>query len=236
MANQQTSAKPGGHFRDPDQATDYVQRLRQRDDRLPVFELMAKLIPHETHDALTVLDIGSGQAPAASACLATFPNAHAVGLDFSEAMMDAGRELTAGFGDRFEYMLGDFGNGKLPANAVAAGPYDVIVSSRAIHHLTKEQMPLLYADIYTNLKWKGSFFNLDTASAEDESVRGLFKAIRLAERGPRPREARGDAPVLYHHDDATLLRHIEWLKKAGFASVEVFWKRLDTAMIGGYKW
>ncbi len=236
MANEQTAGSPGGHFRDPDQASQYVERLQQGDDRLPVFELMTKLIPHETHEELLVLDIGSGQAPAASACLGAFPNATAVGLDFSEAMMDAGRELTAGFGDRFEYMLGDFGHGKLPENAVAAGPYDVVVSSRAIHHLTKEKMPLLYADIYANLKSGGSFFNLDTASTEDESVRSIFRAIRLAERGPRPREARGEAPVLYHHHDATLLRHIDWLKTAGFGSVEVFWKRLDTAMVGGYKW
>jgi hypothetical protein len=75
--------------------------------------------------------------------------------------------------------------GKLPENVVAAGPYDVVDSSRAIHHLTQEQIPLLYADVCANLKPRGSFFNLGTASTEDESVRSLFTEIRLAERGPK---------------------------------------------------
>jgi ubiquinone/menaquinone biosynthesis C-methylase UbiE len=67
--------------------------------------------------------------------LDAFPRASAIGLDISAAMMEVGRERMARFGDRFAYIEGDFADGTLPEEAVGSGPYHVIVSARAIHHL-----------------------------------------------------------------------------------------------------
>ena len=59
--------------------------------------------------------------------------------------MEAGKPRMARFGERFSYMFGDFADGVLPPNVVEAGPYDLVVSARAIHHLPAELMASLYA-------------------------------------------------------------------------------------------
>ncbi len=200
---------------------------------------MTQLVRAEPEDPIRILDIGSGYGPVATACLDAFPNGTAIGLDISEAMMEAGRERMARFGDRFSYLVGDFADGLLPQNVVDAGPYDLIVSARAIHHLSPELMKKIYADINKNLKPKGAFFNLDTASTEGDYLRDVLRRVRR--RGgepPRPQRTEGAArehAALTHHREATLARHMEWLKAGGFVGAECFWKRLEMALIGGYK-
>ena len=230
----------GHHWREEDRVAEYVERMdRQQAERDPVFTLMTQLIPGGNDTPLRILDVGSGYAPVAAACLDAFPNAHAIGLDISDAMMATGRERMARFGGRFEYMIGDFADGELPANAKDAGPYDAIVSARAIHHLPAEGMRSLYADIFRNLKPGGAFFNIDTASPETSHLKNVFREIRRSEKPndepPRDPQAQPHSVAMYHHDDATLFKHLEWLKEAGFTSVDCFWKRLSLALVGGYK-
>jgi tRNA (cmo5U34)-methyltransferase len=213
---------------------------RQEAERHIVFELMAKLVPAEPDAHLRILDIGCGYGPVATVCLDALPNSTAIGLDISEAMMEAGRPRMARFGDRFEYVLGDFAEGLLPQNAIASGPYDLIVSARAIHHLPANLMASLYASIYGALKPGGAFFNLDTASADGDFLEDLMRSVRRKENGPREtprtRSAQQTAhDAMHHHKDATLLKHMEWLQAAGFTHVDCFWKRLTSALVGGYK-
>jgi ubiquinone/menaquinone biosynthesis C-methylase UbiE len=200
---------------------------------------MAKLVPAAPDAAISVLDVGSGHGPVAAAVLDAFPNARAVGLDISDAMMDAGRQRMLRFGGRFRYIVGDFADGVLPPQAVEAGPFDLVVSARAIHHLPAELMKRLYADIYTNLKPGGAFFNMDTASPETDELRETFRRVSRAENPRTEQPARAPEQqahdAMSHHRDATLLRHLEWLKSAGFTSVDCFWKRLGRALLGGYK-
>jgi tRNA (cmo5U34)-methyltransferase len=230
---------PGHHWREPDRVAEYLESSDRRErERAGVLSLMIRLVNGEKDARLNILDIGSGHGPVAGACLEAFPNAHAIGLDISDAMMEEGYKRMARFGDRFRYMVGDFGDGTLPQNAVQAGPYDLVVSSRAIHHLPPQLMKSLYADIYANLKSGGAFFNLDTASPENEFLADLFRSLRRTERSPRPPRDPNEVPhsvSFYHHKEATLARHMEWLKEAGFVAYECFWKQLGTALIGGWR-
>ena len=242
MTTGQTEHRPGHEWTEPERVDDYIERMDTGEDeeRRPIFEYMTRLIGAEPDAELSVLDIGSGYGPVASAVLDAYPKAHAIGLDISEAMMKAGRERMARFGERFRYMVGDFGEGKLPAEAVEAGPYDVVVSARAIHHLSAELMASLYADIYRNLRPGGSFFNLDTASPETEAMRDRYRAARRAEnpgvvRRPRPANEPRHTDVFPHHREATLVRHLEWLKAGGFDAYDCFYKKADRALIGGFK-
>ena len=237
-----TEHRPGHEWTDAERVDQYIARMDEREDaeRRPIFEYMTRLIGAEPDAELSVLDVGSGYGPVATAVLDAYPKAHAIGLDISEAMMEVGRERMARFGDRFRYMVGDFGDGKLPAEAVTAGPYDVVVSARAIHHLSPELMASLYANIYANLNPGGSFFNLDTASPETDLLRDRYRAARRAEGSgydrPRPRSNEPRHTDMFpHHRDATLLRHLEWLKAGGFDAYDCFYKRMDRALIGGFK-
>jgi trans-aconitate 2-methyltransferase len=101
-------------------------------------------------------------------------------------------------------------------------------------------MRRLYASIYASLHPQGCFFNLDTASAPDEFLRELFRGSRRAERPqaeaqPAPASQVRHSVALDHHREATLKRHLAWLDEAGFKPVDCFWKRLEQALVGGYK-
>ena len=231
--------RPGHHWREPDRVAEYLESSDRRErERAGVLSLMTRLINAEKDARLNILDIGSGHGPMAAACLDAFPNAHAIGLDISDAMMAEGSKRMARFGDRFRYIVGDFGEGTLPQNAVQGGPYDLAVSSRAIHHLPPKLMKSLYADIYANLKPGGAFFNLDTASPENDFLADLFRSMRRTEHSSKPPRDPNEVPHsvrFYHHREATLARHMEWLREAGFVYYECFWKQLGTALIGGWR-
>ena len=242
MTTGNTERQPGHEWVDAERVDQYIQRMDEREDaeRRPIFEYMARLIGADPDAGLSVLDIGSGYGPVAAVVLDAYPKAHAIGLDISEAMMAVGRERMARFGERFRYVVGDFGPGVLPPEAVEAGPFDVVVSARAIHHLSAELMASLYADIHKNLRPGGSFFNLDTASPETEAMRERYRAARRAEHPEdvRPAATAGEprhTDMFPHHRDATLVRHLEWLKAAGYAAYDCFYKKADRALIGGFK-
>jgi tRNA (cmo5U34)-methyltransferase len=230
----------GGEWVGEAHVADYIARMDAYEDadRLPIFQLMTRLATADPSAPLRILDVGSGYGPVAAVCLDAFPNATAIGLDISEAMMAVGRERMARFGPRFTYMVGDFSAGALPPQAVAAGPYDLVVSARAIHHLPAEGMAALYADICRNLRAGGAFFNLDTASTETDFLHERFRAARPRRARPAGEErtpAQRAHDALHHHRDATLVCHLEWLKAAGFASVDCYWKHLDRALVGGFR-
>ena len=233
---------PWGHsWKEEDRVVEYVERMdRQQDERQPVFDLLTRLVQASPDAPIRVLDIGAGYGPVATACLDAFPNATAVGLDVSEAMMEAGRPRMARFGDRFAYMLGDFADGVLPPQAAEAGPYDLVVSARAIHHLPAELMASLYASVHGALNEGGAFFNLDTASPASDYMNQAMRGARRRDPDRRPREERRTPEqiahdAMHHHRNATLARHLEWLRAAGFTEVECFWKNLTLALVGGYK-
>jgi tRNA (cmo5U34)-methyltransferase len=235
-----TEERAGHHWQEPERVAEYIDRMdAQEAERAVIFGLMAKLVPFETDAAISVLDVGSGYGPVAAAILDAFPNAHATGMDISDAMMDRGRERMARFGNRFEYMVGDFADGTLPGNAIAAGPFDLIVSARAIHHLPAEGMARIYASIGENIKPGGAFFNMDTASPENTLKDDLFRKVRRsADPTPRPTYRSPEQQAhdsLLHHGDASLQKHFDWLHAAGFTTVDCFWKLMNRALIGGYK-
>jgi tRNA (cmo5U34)-methyltransferase len=229
---------PGHEWLEASRVTEYVERMDlQQDARNEIFTLMAKLTPGYPDAPIRMLDIGSGYGPVAAGVLDNLPNATCVALDISDAMMDVGRERMARFGDRFKYVVGDFADGTMPKSATAEGPFNLVVSARAIHHLSKEMMKQFYGEIFKIIEPDGAFFNLDTASPVGERLEQSFReAGRGAPRPPQrtPREA-SVHDMLPHHKDATLARHMEWLEAGGFTDVECFWKKLGQALVGGYK-
>lgn len=237
----QPEERSGHHWQEPGRVAEYIDRTDQIiAERAVAFDLMTKLVPAEADAPIKILDVGSGHGIVASFILEAFPNAHAIGLDISDAMMDVGHQRMAKFGDRFRYVVGDFADGVLPLEATSEGPFDLVVSARAIHHLPASLMPTMYGSIYENLKPGGAFFNTDTASPENDFLHDLYRKVSRIGRPPRT-EPSARSPEqrahdnLLHHKEATAVKHQEWLKEAGFASADIFWKKLNLALIGGYK-
>jgi len=195
---------------------------------------MVAAMPFDRHQTIGVLDIGTGQGNVAALVLDAFPNARAVGLDVSEPMRDIAAERMAAHGDRFHYHLGDFVDGPLPADL--PGPFDVAVSSRAIHHLPGAKKQLLYKAIQRSLNPGGCFFNLDGVLPSADPVKAQY---RLAGRHLRGEPIEGGAergnrgPSPGHYWD-TLEDHLRFLSKTVFTQ-DCLWKRLGMTLVGGYK-
>ncbi|MEA2640454.1 MAG: tRNA (cmo5U34)-methyltransferase [Chloroflexota bacterium] len=212
----------------------YVARTDQEgDDRADAFRVMASLVPFNPSDSFRILDIGSGQGVVAQVVLDAFPSSSALAIDVSEPMMTIAQERMARYGKRFDYVLGDFIDGGLPG---AEGTFDVIVSSKAIHHLKPPQKQQLFTTIYQALNPGGVFFNLDTVAPADDVLRARYRAAGRVLRGLPAEETAGvnRAPTGGHYY-ITAAEHLQFLRNAGFPTVDVFWKRLGVSLIGGYK-
>jgi tRNA (cmo5U34)-methyltransferase len=232
---QQTWANepPGHHWKEADRVRDFAERMERRaEEREVQFSLLVRLLPFEPDAPIRILDIGAGYGAVAEAVLKQFPNANADLLDVSEAMVSLGKERLQAYEGHYRYILGDFADGRLPAEA--AGPYQAIVSSLAIHHLPPDRKRSLYRDIAGRLAPGGWFCNIDLVAAPDGALQEQYdRAERLH------RETRGDAPptvqaITHRHSELQPLNdHLRWLAEAGFEHVDVFWKRLGYALYGG---
>jgi tRNA (cmo5U34)-methyltransferase len=225
-----------GHaWNEPELAREYVERTdRDANQREDGFKIMIGLLPFDPDEAIRVLDVGTGQGAVAALVLYAFPNATAVGLDVSEPMMQIAGERMARYGERFRYHLGDFVDGELPNNL--GGQFDVVVSSRAIHHLPTDNKQRLYRALYESLKPGGGIFNLDSVAPPDDVLHQRYREAGRVIRGqPRTGESAYRGGGLPGHYYEKLEEHLDLLRNAGFTSVDCFWKRLGMTLLGGYK-
>jgi tRNA (cmo5U34)-methyltransferase len=221
------SRRYGHEWKNAAKVSEYVERIDREDPRAEGFVVLAAVVPFPREQPIRVLDVGAGQGTVSSVLLDKFPAAQAIGVDVSEPMMEIGRERMAQYGERFAYHVGDFVDGDLPANL--PGPFDVVVSSRAIHHLPTATKQRLYGQIYACLNRGGAFFNLDGVAPPDERLRDIYRSAR----GSRP-ERSADGMRSPGHYFESLEEHLGLLRTAGFAPVDCFWKRLNLVLLGGY--
>ena len=200
-----------------------------------VFDLITAVLPYDREAPLRVLDIGTGHGVFAAAVLDAFPGSAAIGLDISDAMMEEGRQRMARFGDRFRYHLGDFADGSLPADL--PGPFDVTVSSRAIHHITTDAKRRLFGEIYRRTANGGCFFDLDNMRPRDPFLAERYRAIPDPGAAPRQPRLEGQAPRTgggREHPDP-VNEQLALLREVGFAHVDCVWKRLGRSVIAGFR-
>ena len=223
-------AEPGHNWNVAEDVHQYVERVDRGDRRAEGLRLLTRLVQRQPDEPLRVLDIGTGQGLLAALLLDAFANTTAIGLDASEPMREVANQRMAAYGDRFQFVMGDFVSGELPADA--RGPFDVVVSSRAIHHVPTRAKQRLYGAIYQALAPGGAVFNLDGARPAEDELSAVYRAA-----GGLPPRARPDEEYarLTNHYFETLDEQLDLLRGAGFRLVDCFWKYLDLVLIGGYK-
>jgi len=190
-------------------------------DRIPhraeAYEILLEVLPEQVD---RVLDLGTGDGAALGLVLDSRPGATGVGLDFQDEMLDRARDRFAGQ-HRAEIRHHDLDE-PLPADL---GPFDVIVSSFAIHHLVPERQHALYREVFDHLRPGGRFAN----------------AEHVASTTPRRHEeflyALGSSP---DDDDPSnklvqVGTHLSWLADCGFADGECLWKWRELAVVTGNK-
>jgi tRNA (cmo5U34)-methyltransferase len=209
------------------QSAEYVGRWAGEDVLARLLEMPREISTALVQDAgigvSHVVDLGSGEGPYLAHLLRTFEEARGTWLDSSRPMLERARESLAELGDRVTFVVA----AAEQLGAVGIEPADVVVSSRALHHLNPDALAGCYREIHELLTPGGFFFNLDhVGSAGDWEQR--YRRIRERFTGSRRQK------LAAHREDEPLhpvSEHLRWLEEAGFAGVDVPWRMLYTALI-----
>ena len=202
-------------------------------------KLMADLLPFGDDQEFTFLDLGAGTGAASRAILERHRRAKAVLADFSAQMMAAGEPQMQPYTERYRTVEFDMTTGEWPAGIPSQ--LDTIVTSMCVHHLTDERKQGLFGEIFEHLVPGGWYFNFDPVSPLDPAVGQIWERIsdrenpeaahRRHHRTPEE-QARWDNHVRYI---IPLGQQLDYLRSAGFAGIDIFWKKLENVIYGGYR-
>jgi tRNA (cmo5U34)-methyltransferase len=203
------------------------------------WRLMARLLPFGELPEATFLDLGAGTGAASRAILERHPRSTAILADFSPEMMSAGEAELRPYAGRYRYVEFDMLAGDWPKAIPAT--VDGVVTSLCVHHLPDERKRSLFGEIFQRVRPGGWYLNYDPVRAEDPVVTATWTRL-IDEDDPeaaRKRSHRTAEERARYENHVRFISPLDvqlgWLRSAGFEGVDVWWKRLDYAVFGGYR-
>ncbi len=182
----------------------YPSEIREE---IPRYDELQQRVVEATRDVAprAILEFGTGVGETANLLLALHPGARLVGVDSSPEMLAAARDALRA--DQVELRQARLEN-ELPA-----GPFDLVVSTLTVHHLTAEEKADLFGRVAEALRPAGRFVLGDVVVPDgpEDAV------IPLEEGFDRPDTAEAQ---------------LEWLRAAGLEA-EVVWAAQDLAVLRG---
>lgn len=213
---------------------------------------------HRLGPSLRILDLGCGTGAIGQRLLTAFPAATYVGLDVDVALLELAKSLQPEFGDRFTVLERDLALDAWAAG-FAAGEFDVIASSTALHWLDRAGIARLFRQMAPLLRPGGVFFNADNlafsssywqdvAAAVDHeqqqaaAARGRedwdawWAALRADPRlaafaAERDRRFPPRAADTHLAEPPPLRDYVDALERAGFVDIDVLWQKLDDRLL-----
>lgn len=208
------------------------------------FDVMHRLLHAAGLEVRNVLDLGTGDGIVVSEVQRQQPVASATMTDFSEPFLDAARARFAESDLDVAFVAGDFRETDWYPAVDARGPFDLVVSRFAIHHIPDEMKQALYAQIFTWLRPGGMFVNIEhTASASpmyNQAYDRFMVECLTAAQGDDANfdevyasyrnRADGGANIL-----APVWDQVEWLRSIGFVDADCAFKCFELAVFAGRK-
>jgi tRNA (cmo5U34)-methyltransferase len=153
--------------------------------------------------ASSLLDLGAGTGETLAAVLARHPGCAAVGIDKSAGMLEAATTRLAGY--PVELTVADL------ADPLPQGPFDLVISALAVHHLEGPAKADLFARVAAVLRPGGRFVLGDVVVPDD------------------PTDA--VTPLTPDHDrPSTLAEQLTWLGSSGF-DAQAVWVERDLVVV-----
>jgi tRNA (cmo5U34)-methyltransferase len=172
-------------------------------EEIPTYdELQAALAQATTGSPVqSILDLGSGTGETAIATLRQHPEATLVGVDSSDDMLSIARQRLPS---------ATFITSRLQ-DPLPHGPFDVVVSALAIHHLDAVEKASLFRRVKEVMSPEGRFVMLDVAVPTEL----VASPIRLEEGVDKP---------------SSVAEMLQWMDEAGLRS-EIVYGKDDLAIL-----
>ncbi|CAO5156039.1 tRNA (cmo5U34)-methyltransferase [Frankia sp. AiPs1] len=152
-----------------------------------------------------MLDLGAGTGQTARRVLAVHPRARLVALDENPGMLELARALVRDAAPTARFVVGRL------EDPLPAGPFDLVISALAVHHLDAAGKADLFARIAVVLAPGGRFVLADVVVPTDPA--DLVTPVDGAHDQPSP-----------------LPDQLDWLRQAGL-DPDVVWMRRDLAVV-----
>jgi tRNA (cmo5U34)-methyltransferase len=185
----------------------YLDLMREE---VPAYERLQEAVAAATDgiEATRILELGTGTGVTLAAVLACHPGASAVGIDESAAMLEAAASTLGSEGSRegrVELRVADL------ADPLPAGPFELVVSALAVHHLDGAGKADLFGRVAAVVGPPGRFVLGDVVVPED------------------PADAL--TPISDDYDrPSSVADQLCWLDAAGFDAA-VVWSERDLAVL-----
>lgn len=181
--------------------------------------------------AKTILDLGAGSGLLTVLVRDRFPDAHIHLMDFSEPMLKLARERLAA-DENLTFHQADYIAEELPGNLCA------IISSLSVHHLDDDGKRAVFRKAHEGLKSNGVFINADQVSGPTPELDERYKALWLAQvRALGASEQQIEASLYRQREDrcSPVSNQLAWMREAGFADADCWYKEGRFAVMSGTK-
>ena len=200
-------------WRDDAKVQEYVGRVGRLAARQAGEAELVQALPV---DVARVLDLGCGDGRLAALVLDARPDAvTAVALDSSPPMLDLARARFEA-DVRVEVRAHD-----LEEPLPALGPFDVVVSGFAIHHLAHERKRSLFGEVAAVLRPGGVFANLEVVQCATPELHEEFNR-RIDRPGGDPQDVLAEVEP-----------QLAWMRDAGLVQVDCNWRWRGFALLVG---
>jgi tRNA (cmo5U34)-methyltransferase len=179
-----------------------------------------------------VLDLGAGTGLLAARVAEVVPSVRLTLVDAAPAMLDVARRRLAALGAAYEVRVADLAD----AAALAGGPYDAVVSALAIHHLDDAGKRRLFARVRDALVPGGVFVNAEQVAGQTPALDRRYDAVWLDQiraLGATDDDIAGARARMAYDRPSSVEDQCAWLRAAGFADVDCFFKQWRFAVFGG---
>jgi len=209
-----TATKPVNLWTSSDHVRDYLERADSISHREEGEAALLEFVPQS---ARRILDLGTGDGRLLALVREQHPDAEAVAVDFSPAMLEAVRKRFA------DIAAVSVVAHNLDHPLPSLGKFDAVISSFAIHHLVHERKRVLYAEIYDLLNSGGVFCNLEhVASPTPRLHQEFLRRIGFTVETEDPSNKLLDFET-----------QLGWLREIGFDDVDCHWKWRELALLAG---
>ena len=203
-------------------------------------KMMLEIVAHFKPNPRKVMDLGCGNGFLAEILLKAYPEATAVLVDHSEAMIKKARVHMDTYKDRCQIFHGDFS--QHIQQYAGANSLDCIVSGFAIHHLSHEMKKTLYQDIHKLLSPGGVFINIEHTASATPEIEKLYDQLFINHLAAYNKRDRHEVAAEYLNrldkEDNILAsadQQVGWLRDIGFKHADCYFKWMELAVFGGVK-